>query len=343
MRAVFAAVLGVTAALTAAPAIGDTKSKSVPVEVWRGGDDGLTIKLSEAVETALKASGKFSLSRGKKPGTLLITFPHSVIGQPDGNRVSVGFEVTFSTADNRVLGEVKSGCHEDELTVCVDEIVETATAAAEWLSIGTFVLPRDGDYLSTAYIAALEKTKSHREAWATGSPQSIGVSRDKRGLVLLLNWNWHEGDDAVFDPKKPTAMIGTGRTFIPGDTTHFRFQDGKGLLSYQYVGSESNYITERLLIGTYQDAHGRLYVFGPDGKAHWPGRTFSYELYTDMVFEDCDEIWDHDASKPNDPKIFGFAWRGNKLYLYNADCTDEKSPGCAVDRKHPIAVLHKLT
>ncbi|GAA0560788.1 hypothetical protein [Rhizomicrobium electricum] len=343
MRATSVTILSVTAALFALPAIAGSNSKSVPVEVWRGGDDGLTIKLSEAVERALAASGRFSLSRGKLPGTLLITFPHNVVAKPDRNRLSVEYEATFSTIGNRVLGAVKSGCHEDELVVCVDEIVETATAAAEWLSIDTFVLPRDGDYLSTAYIAALDKTKSHKKAWGTGSPQSIGVSRDKRGLVLSLNWNWHEGDGVVFDPKNPTAMIGSGRTFIPTDTTHFRFQDGKVLLTYQYVGSESKYITEKLLIGTYKDTRGRRYVFGSDGKAHWPDRTFRYEIYTDMVFEQCDEIWDRDASKPNEPAIFGFVWRGNMLYLYNANCSDEQSPGCIVDRKNPIAVLHKVT
>jgi hypothetical protein len=343
MRATFIAVLVLAAALSAAPAMAGANAKSVPVEIWRGGDDGLSIKLSEAVERGLVASGKFVLSRGKKPGTLLITFPHHVDGVPDGERVSVGYEVTFSAPDNRILGAVKSGCHEDELTVCVDEIVGTAIAAAEWLSIGTFVLPRDGGYLSTAYIAALEKTKSHMKAWGTGSPQSISVSRDKRGLVLSLNWNWHEGDASVFDPKNPTAMIGSGRAFIPDDDTHFRFQDGKELLTYQYVGGELEFITNKLLIGTYADERGRLYVFGPDGKARWPDPTFNYELYTDMVFEDCDEIWDHDASKPNDLKVFGFAWRGGRLYLYNANCLDEQSPGCNIDRKHPIAVLHKVS
>ncbi len=47
--------------------------------------------------------------------------------------------------------------------------------------------------------------------------------------------------------------------------------------------------------------------------------------------------------KPNDPKIFGFAWRGNTLYLYSANCSDDKSPGCIIDRKHPIAALHRAT
>ena len=97
----------------------------------------------------------------------------------------------------------------------------------------------------------------------------------------------------------------------------------------------------KLLAGTYADARGQKYAFTADGEARFPGRTFRYEIYTDMVFEDCDEIWDHDASKPNILKIFGFAWHGNALYLFNAIC-DQQSPGCTVDRKHPIAVLHKV-
>jgi len=338
MQATFAAVLSLAAVLTATPAIANANTKPVPVEVWRGGDDGLTIKLSESVERALVKDGEFVLSRDKKPGTLIITFPHAVAAVPDGNYVDIDYEVTFSTIEGRKLASIKSGCR--ELLYCVDHIATTAYEVSQRLSTGPFVLPRDGDYLSTAYIAMLEKTKSHKKAWATGEPQAITVSRDKRGLVLSVNWNWHEGNDTVYDPENPTDQIESGHAFFPGDATRFRYHESK-TLTYQYVGSEMKFITDKLLIGTYEDARGRRYVFGSDGKARWPDRTFRFEIYTDMVFEDCDEIWDHDASKPNVPKIYGFAWRGSALHLYNANCPDE-APGCIVDRKHPIAVLHKV-
>jgi hypothetical protein len=319
-------------------------SKPVMIEVWRGSDDGLTVRLAEAVERSLKASGKFVLSRGKKPGTLLLTIPQHVDWKKTGDRMQVSYTVAFSTADNRELGSGTGTCWEDKLPDCTTYIVRAAAAAAELLRSHSSVLPRDGDYLSTAYLAALEKKKSHEKAWMTGAPQSIAVSRENKQIVLGLNINWHEGDGTKFDQERLGIQFDDVRltALVPIDATHFRFTDDDTTLTYRYVGNAETYITEKLLVGVYTDAQGHRYAFGADGKAHFPGRTFRYEIYTDMVFEDCDEIEDVDATKPNDLKLFGFAWHGDALYLYNADCSNQQSPSCIIDRKHPIAVLHRL-
>lgn len=207
------------------------------------------------------------------------------------------------------------------------------------------VLPRDGDYLSTAYIAALERMKSHKKAADMGAPQAITVSRDKLKLNLQLHVNWHEGDSAVFDLDKSTAQtVGSEcfkKTFLPIDATHFNYQENKTASSYQFVGNALSYITEKLLVGNYVDDRGRTYIFGRDGKAQFPGRTFRYELYPDIVFDD-DEFTDLDATKPEQLKNYGFAWRAGRLFIYNANCSDEHyAAGCLVDKKHPLAMLRR--
>jgi hypothetical protein len=208
---------------------------------------------------------------------------------------------------------------------------------------------RDGDYLSELYLTVLEKTKSHHkayQAWRGSAPQAIRVSRDGRGLVLFLGYNWHEGDQAVFNAQNPSIQVDVAefhkKTLIPRDTVRFRFKDGDGpVLDYLYIGNEQTFLMEKLLVGTYADSRGQTYAFDRDGKARFPDRTFHYEIYTDMVFEDGDEFVDRDASKPDAWKIYGFARRADQLFLYNAVCDDTRA-GCTTDRKHPIAVLRKL-
>ena len=222
--------------------------------------------------------------------------------------------------------------------------------AAGALAQAADVAPRDGDYLSETYLAVLEKTKSHYRAWKAASdkdgPQAILVRHEKRGLVLSLDYNWHEGDEAVYDGASLVQQI--DRTafhveiFHPIDATHFAFKGQYGkTLTYRYVGDEQGYLMSKMLAGTYGDAQGHRYTFGTDGVALFPDRTFHYEIYTDMVFEDCDQYVDRDASKPNDWKTFGFEHKAGRLYLYNLICDDQHA-GCLADRKHPIAVLKRI-
>jgi hypothetical protein len=207
------------------------------------------------------------------------------------------------------------------------------------------IFPKDGDYLSTAYIAVLDKTKSHRKASDTPAPQEIDVSRDNQGLELFIGYNWHEANKVAFDQNNPARPVGAERddraALFPIDATQFKYREDKAVLTYQYVGNVLRFITEKILAGRYVDARGRRYVFGLDGKAQIPDRTFRYELYLDMIFEPTNEFTDLDASKPNHFKNYGFEWRGGALYIYKANCESDKEPGCIIDKKSPLAVLHK--
>ncbi len=108
----------------------DTASGKRLVEVWRGGDDLLTMRLKDAVESAFRASPDFALSSGKKPGTLMVTIPSRVRFKQVGGRTQVLFDATFSTAEGKNLTASTGSCWDDSLVTCALKIVKDAKSAA---------------------------------------------------------------------------------------------------------------------------------------------------------------------------------------------------------------------
>lgn len=107
----------------------DASAPPTLIEVWRGGDDALTQQLADALESAFRASPNFSLSSGKKPGTLVITVPHA--GWKEiGQRLQVSYAVEFTSTDDRKLGRSAGWCWEDALKTCAAHIVNDSKTAA---------------------------------------------------------------------------------------------------------------------------------------------------------------------------------------------------------------------
>lgn len=98
----------------------------VPVEVWRGGDDGLTSRFADALEDAFRGSSAFVLSVGKKPGTLTVTIPSNVGWKQIGSRTEVHYLVTFTGTSSQVLGASKGACWEDQLSKCAGHVLKDA-------------------------------------------------------------------------------------------------------------------------------------------------------------------------------------------------------------------------
>jgi hypothetical protein len=117
--------LGVLAcASSAAPA------KPTPVEVWCGGDDGLTSRLRDAVEGAFKSSPDFTLSWGKKSGTLVVTIPTNVAWEQVGKRTRVLYNVGCTSAEDQKLGSSTGKCWDDDLSNCATQILKDAKTVA---------------------------------------------------------------------------------------------------------------------------------------------------------------------------------------------------------------------
>jgi hypothetical protein len=110
---------------------GSPSAKSTtPVEIWRGGDDGLTQGLVVALEGAFRSSPNFTISSGKKPGTLLVTIPTHVRWKEIGGRTQVRYTVEFASADNQSIGRSRGTCWDDALAECAAHIVRDAKIAA---------------------------------------------------------------------------------------------------------------------------------------------------------------------------------------------------------------------
>ena len=67
-----------------------------PIEVWRGGDDGLTARLQDQLESGFKSSSDFIVSSGKKPGTLFVTIPTNVAWKQVSGRTKVSYTVEYT-------------------------------------------------------------------------------------------------------------------------------------------------------------------------------------------------------------------------------------------------------
>lgn len=120
------AILG-TYALSADPA------KRTPVEVWTGGDDGLTQRLRYEIENRFKLSSDFVLTSGKKPGTLIVTIPTHVAWTTKGTRTHLRYRVKFSSSEDTELGKSDGSCWEDKVAECETQIYRGAQRAARKL------------------------------------------------------------------------------------------------------------------------------------------------------------------------------------------------------------------
>jgi len=98
-------------------------SDTTPVEVWTGGDDGLTQRLADAVRDEFKQSSLFALAPASTPGSLRVTIPTHVGWEQVGGRTRVMYQLRLDRGD-RNLGESSGVCWEDELRTCARQIVE---------------------------------------------------------------------------------------------------------------------------------------------------------------------------------------------------------------------------
>lgn len=104
-----------------------------PVEVWTVGDDGLTQRLRDAVETKFKSSSDFVLSSGKKAGTLIVTIPTNVAWSKEGTRTRLRYTVEFSSIDDVGVGKSSDSCWDDNLAECASQIYRDAQRATHKL------------------------------------------------------------------------------------------------------------------------------------------------------------------------------------------------------------------
>jgi hypothetical protein len=105
-------------------------AKPTLVEFWHVGDDGLSQRLAERVESEFERSPNFAIGSGKKPGTLVVTIPTNVEWKLVGKRTQVFYNIEFATADNETISKSSGSCWENAFEKCATRIVEDAKVAA---------------------------------------------------------------------------------------------------------------------------------------------------------------------------------------------------------------------
>jgi hypothetical protein len=109
---------------------GALSAKPTVVEFWHVGDDGLSQRLAERVESQFERSPNFAIGSGKRPGTLVVTIPRNVEWKLVGKRTQVLYNIEFAMAANEIIGKNSGSCWEDTVEKCAAQIVEDAKAAA---------------------------------------------------------------------------------------------------------------------------------------------------------------------------------------------------------------------
>jgi hypothetical protein len=102
-----------------------------PFELWRTGDDGLTLRFSETLGSALRASSHLTESRGRKSGTLIVSITDHVGWKRVGTRTRVSYRVQFTDQADRLVGASNGSCWEDELASCAAEVLKGAERASQ--------------------------------------------------------------------------------------------------------------------------------------------------------------------------------------------------------------------
>ena len=122
---VIAAILAI-----ACSAIGADSAKQTLVEFWHVRDDVLSERLADQVESAFQRSPDFTMSSGKKPGTLVVRVPTNIDWRRRRAALGCTTQVNFTLIDNQRIGSSQGSCWETALAECAAQIVRRASIAA---------------------------------------------------------------------------------------------------------------------------------------------------------------------------------------------------------------------
>ena len=101
-----------------------------PLEFWHDGNDPLSDRLADAVDTAFAHSQDFIPSSGKKPGSLLVELTANVVAKPAGKRARVSYTVNYSNTYGHQISTSSGSCWDHQLEICADQILKHVQVAA---------------------------------------------------------------------------------------------------------------------------------------------------------------------------------------------------------------------
>jgi hypothetical protein len=212
----------------------------------------------------------------------------------------------------------------------------------------TSVTLREGEYLSSAYIDQVKKTRSPLLAGSKYGLYVVIVNRQGNLLNLEPIYNFHEGgspfvlhpDGSVtIDERDSPYISNLSISVLSQDSFRLGFDDpydphtSLKPTDYVFVQKAEAYIAKIVLVGTYKDRHGLSYEFREDGWAVFPDRKFKFEIGTDHVLTGFDYFLDEgQAGRPLGSSAIAFRWDGRMLQLFRTK-RDENDFDEILDRR----------
>ena len=132
---IFVLAIGLTLPLACVHPVGRANDTEAPVliELWCRGDDGLTLRFRDALETGFRNTSGFALVFGNErraPRTLVVTIANHLSWKPVGENTEVSYTITFEGPNAEPFGRSVGSCREDDLLSCVHRAVSDAQRAA---------------------------------------------------------------------------------------------------------------------------------------------------------------------------------------------------------------------
>ena len=103
-------------------------TEKVPVELWTGGDDGLTQKFAGSLHNAVAASSTLE-NTGVGHGALRMEIPTHLYWKKAQERTHFQYVVILVDAHGRYVGSSIGGCWESDMDNCATRVVADASTA----------------------------------------------------------------------------------------------------------------------------------------------------------------------------------------------------------------------
>jgi hypothetical protein len=204
-----------------------------------------------------------------------------------------------------------------------------------------------GQWLNKDYIERLKATKSPEKATAGIFVSFFQIEQTDNLYVAKGIFNFHEGATAFTfkgirsGDNKNTYHFVDAKQYYPEqdnevtlfkskttDKIEWTYYNG-GKITQTFIHVEPDVVTfiNRILIaGEYRDEKSREFVFTESGIAKWQEVTFRYRITLDYVgyvkdSSPCNNfaVVDNKGHTANPPKYYGFLWKDESLFIYDAD------------------------
>ena len=208
-------------------------------------------------------------------------------------------------------------------------------------------MPLLGDYLDTAYISALERTRSPLAAAMQDSrqnvPQLISVQAQGLGRRFAASYDWRAG--AFLFVLQRDGRVRREMAWGPGPQAALRLVDTEnfclamqqgGEHCYQHMPHLARFVAGAVLAGRYLDRQGAAYRFTAGGHAYFPGYDFAYAPVLEKTGGGYDLF-----TIGNEGRFMAFVRSGKLVTLYAVDTKNGASAGTP-DMAHKLAVLRQL-